>query len=176
MPRKRPTIAALAAEASAAFLRLNPHLSVETGKAAAFRPKPGKPAIPGPKHTKELSRLEKCNKTETRFFHEVLMRSAPKMVILPQPPRFFELTGGGTYTPDFLVVTESGPILSIEVKGGYRGPGWDQGYERYKRTALEWDGKGFRFVMATWNAKDKTWWMEAWDKKGGFPFDGPCGE
>ena len=170
MAKHRPSLAALAAEASAAFLRLNPHLSVETGKTAAFRPKPGKPAEPGPKHTKELSRLEKCNKTETRFFREVLMRAPGRLVILPQPPRFLELTGGGTYTPDYLVLPDSGPAIVVEVKGGYRGPGWDQGYERYKRAALEWDGKGFRFAMATWDAKDKTWWLEAWDKAG-LPFN-----
>lgn len=170
MPRKRPTIAALAAGASPDFIRLNPHISVEPAKAAAFRPKLGKPAPTATKHTKELSRLGKCNKTEVRFYREVLLRSAPKMVILPQPPRFFELTGGGTYTPDFLVVTESGPVLSIEVKGGYRGPGWEQGYERYKRAALEWDGKGFRFILAEWMTSDKAWWVEAWDKERGFPF------
>ena len=40
------------------------------------------------------------------------------------------------------------------------------------RAALERDGKGFRFAMATWDAKDKTWRLGAMDKAR-LPFNAP---
>jgi hypothetical protein len=40
------------------------------------------------------------------------------------------------------------------------------------RAALERDGKGLRFAMSTWDAKDNIWWMEARDKAG-LPFNAP---
>jgi hypothetical protein len=174
MSRKRPTASSIVEGASAAFLRLNPHLSVEAGVAApkaAKAPQAAKsaPAPPGRKAVREATRLEKCNKTEARFHREVLLRAPGRLVILPQPPRFFELKGGGTYTPDFLALPEGGPVHVFEVKGGYRGPGWEQGVERYRRAALEWDGRGFRFVMATWDAKDRQWRIDPWDGGGEWP-------
>ena len=180
MSRKRPTASSIVEGASAAFLRLNPHLPVEAGVTAPKAAKAAKAAKapqtamaasapPGRKVVREATRLEKCNKTEARFHREVLLRAPGRLVILPQPPRFFELKGGGTYTPDFLALPEGGPVHVFEVKGGYRGPGWEQGVERYRRAALEWDGRGFRFVMATWDAKDRQWRIDPWDGGGEWP-------
>jgi hypothetical protein len=160
MSKKYPSMTDLLAHANADFVRLNPHLQPAAAR-GAFRPPRGKP----PRARRESTRLDSCNKTEARFYREVLARADKTLVILPQPPRFFELTGGGTFTPDFLVLAEVGPVHVVEVKGGYRGPGWEQGYERYKRAALEWNGCGFRFLLATWNAKSQGWTMEPWDAK-----------
>ena len=162
MPKKHPTLSDLLTNANADFVRLNPHLA-PAGGAGVFRPPSGR-APATPKAHKESTRLEKCNKTESRFYREVLSRTPGDVVILPQPPRFFELPCGDTYPPDFLVLTSSGPIYSCEVKGGYRGPGWEQGYERYQRAAAQWDGFGFRFLMAEWCAKDQTWRLAVWDR------------
>ena len=81
----------------------------------------------------------KMNKTEARFLREWLAPRArgAECLIIAQPTRFFHLTGGGTYTPDFLLI-DGGGVTVYEVKGGYRGAGWEQGYERYKRAAFEW--------------------------------------
>jgi len=77
---------------------------------------------PGRKVVREATRLEKCNKTEARFHREVLLRAPGRLVILPQPPRFFELKGGGTYTPDFLALPEGGPVHVFEVKAATAAP------------------------------------------------------
>lgn len=163
MAKKYPTLSDLLTNANADFVRLNPHLA-PTGGSGAFRPPTGRATATTPRANKDSTRLEKCNKTESRFYREVLARADNTLVILPQPPRFFELPCGDSYTPDFLVLPDTGPVYSCEVKGGYRGPGWEQGYERYKRAAAQWDGAGFRFLMATWDAKDQTWRMATWDR------------
>lgn len=85
---------------------------------------------------------------------------------IPQPTRFFPLPGGGSYTPDFLAWDEKYSFLiSVEVKGGYHGPGFEQGYERYKRTAQIYDGIHFRFVMMTQDSKSKSWSLEWWGER-----------
>ena len=106
------------------------------------------------------------SKTETRFFETFLEPRAKsgEIRVLAQP-RIFSLEGGGTYTPDFVAVTPSG-IEVYEVKGGYRGPGWEQGHERYKRAALQWACPFIKFTMATWSRKDAKWTIEAWEKGG----------
>ena len=86
----------------------------------------------------------KLNLSETEAYR-MLMSRYPDAFIVPQPTRFFRLKGGGTYQPDFLVFCDDG-VLVVEVKGGYRGPGAEQGNERYKRAALEF-GSHFRFEM-----------------------------
>lgn len=48
---------------------------------------------------------------------------------------------GDRYTPDVLVTRpDDGRPTAYEVKGGYRGPGWEQGHERFKRAkaAFPW--------------------------------------
>lgn len=170
MTRKRPTLTDMTAKASSAFLRLNPQISAEPDKPAVSGPPSGKrPAAR--KAPTDATRLERCNKTEMRLYREILMRDTRFILILPQPPRFFELTGGGTYTPDFLALTAEGPTYVYEVKGGYCGPGWEQGRERYRRAAFEWNGPAFQFVLAEWRAKEHTWDIKPWIPK--TPVDGP---
>ena len=55
------------------------------------------------------------------------------------------------YIPDFIVFGP-GPARVIEVKGGYRGPGAEQGYERYKRAALQYSGNG-AFFFELWTVR-----------------------
>jgi len=47
----------------------------------------------------------------------------------------------------------------VEVKGGFRGPGWEQGIERFRRARTEW-GKVFTFVLYDWDSKAKVWKVE----------------
>ncbi len=69
--------------------------------------------------------------------------------VIPQPCRLFPLAGGGSYTPDLLAWRNGFPgVLVVEVKGGYRGAGWEQGYERYKRAADAFDCHAWRFCLA----------------------------
>ncbi len=68
---------------------------------------------------------------------------------ITQPCRLFPLAGGGSYTPDIVAWRGGFPgVLVLEVKGGYRGAGWEQGYERYKRAAAAYDCHAWRFCLA----------------------------
>lgn len=108
------------------------------------------------------TRLDRCNKTEMRFYWEWLEeKDGFGNVVIVQPPRFFELQGGGTYTPDFVEVRPSGVVV-WEVKGGYKGPGWEQGIERYKRAALQYNNNYITFRMAKWDRKKMTWTISSW--------------
>ena len=107
-------------------------------------------------------RWPSMNRTEARCLAR-LLESVPERCVFAQPCRFFALAGGGTYTPDFLVVRPGEPVRAIEVKGGYRGPGWEQGVERYRRAALEWsDGILFQFEMHTWDRARREWRVDPW--------------
>lgn len=106
------------------------------------------------------------NKTESRYY-DTLIRDCeydPKCIFV-QPTRFFKLTGGGTYTPDFLVVDQEYNLNRVvEIKGGYRGPGWEQGYERWKRAAMEYSGHGnFVFYLITWDRHSGEWREQQWN-------------
>ncbi|MBO4620355.1 MAG: hypothetical protein J5654_09630 [Victivallales bacterium] len=101
------------------------------------------------------------NKTEARAMQWLIYQGYAN--IIPQPTRLFPLAGGGTYTPDFLAWNPSdGSILVVEVKGGYRGPGWEQGMERYKRAAAQYDGGPLKFTMLAWSAKRREWAVDFW--------------
>ncbi len=164
MPKKHPTLSDLLTNANADFVRLNPHLA-PAGGAGVFRPPSGR-APATPKAHKESTRLEKCNKTETLFYHYLQdwLFDGQVIDIIVQPAKFFELKGGGTYTPDFMVFVHGDleRVHVFEVKGGYRGPGWEQGYERYKRAALEWDGCIFKFTLAEFDRKTQRWTLRGW--------------
>ena len=87
---------------------------------------------------------------------DLARRRWPEARVLEQALRL-PLTGGGTYTPDLVVVRPGQPLLLIEVKGGYRGPGAEQGVERYRRAAYEWrHWMGF----ALWERAHGAWSME----------------
>lgn len=148
MSRKRLTMDDLK-EASATVQKRNP------GLFGAVEPKNVQS-----READNKSRLDGLNKTERRFYDE-LLKGVDKKSVVVQPSRLFELQGGGTYTPDFLVIAD-GKAFAIEIKGGYRGPGWEQGYERYKRAAAQWQGDHFKFCMWTWDRKVNKWDCEYW--------------
>ena len=85
--------------------------------------------------------------------------------VVPQPTRFFRLTGGGTYTPDFLVFVGGEKVGVFEVKGGYKGAGWEQGIDRYKRAALEYDGEIFAFTLCTYIRREHRWEFREWKNR-----------
>ena len=104
-------------------------------------------------------RLSLLNRTERRFYDSLSPDERARTVI--QPTRHFPLAGGGTYTPDFMVYANEA-IFVYEIKGGYRGPGAEQGHERYARAAALWSSCVLHFCKATWDAKAKAWKMEWW--------------
>lgn len=131
----------LAASGSADFRRLNPGLfgdSVLAEDVVAASEERGV-RIPGP----TVRSVAKLNVSEKRV---AALLAAQGMTVVGQALRL-PLSGGGEYRPD-LVAWSPGcaSVLVVEVKGGYRGPGWEQGYDRYKRAALEWDGAPLVFV------------------------------
>lgn len=83
-------------------------------------------------------------------------------LICAQVRNLFPLAGGGTYIPDFVVLSPHGARV-VEVKGGYRGPGWEQGRERYKRAAAQYSGKaGVAFEI--WEVKGKAINIQQWEE------------
>ena len=115
---------------------------------------------------KRKPRLLTLNKTERRFYDSFLAtQDGIDFKAIIQPSRFFELEKSGTYTPDFLVFTPGKPVAVIEIKGGYKGPGAEQGYERYYRAAQQYDGKFFEFLMYTWVAKERQWHVNAYRQR-----------
>lgn len=145
---------------SEAFRRRNPQLFGEIPTPAQVSPAPSPNAsrsILGERKEKKLNKTEeRCKMRLTRYYG---------LQVICQPTRFFQLTGGGTYTPDFLAFDSKRPeegILVVESKGGYRGPGAEQGHERFARAAAEYDSPLFRFVKTTWRTKTHDWQDEWW--------------
>lgn len=64
-------------------------------------------------------------------------------------PMTLRFPDGDRYTPDIVGFPQhpGGDLLVIEVKGGYRGPGWEQGMERYKRAKEMWGKGSIKFGM-----------------------------
>lgn len=119
-------------------------------------------------HIERRTRADGLNKSETAVMQIIRRLHAGKPhVLISQPSRLFELEGGGTYTPDFIVFTPQGTVV-YEVKGGYRGPGAEHGVERFKRAAAQWAGPSIVFVLAV---RDKSaaggWRMETWENRDG---------
>ena len=109
------------------------------------------------KPKEKRSQGRKLNATEARC-KLALMVKYPTAIILSQALQLaFE--DGTSYRPDFMVkfphCEDEDPLL-VEVKGGYKGPGWEQGTERYRR-AKDVFGKWFGFEMWTWKSKEKRW-------------------
>lgn len=128
-------------------------------KSSNFAKSDGRTGAPGAGATKQKS----MNKTEARAAQWLRLNGV--QCLIAQPTRLFPLAGGGAYTPDFLAWNPDQPLGSlwvIEVKGGYRGPGWEQGYERYRRAALQYSGGPWRFALLTWHAKRREWTFETW--------------
>ena len=127
--------------ASEAVRRLNPELFGAAPPTEA--PRGAKTGTPRGRRTKAEA-----------LAADLARRRWPEARVLEQALRL-PLTGGGTYTPDLVIVRPSQPPLCVEVKGGYRGPGADQGEERYKRAAYEW---GPYLDMALWRFDRRRGW------------------
>lgn len=69
--------------------------------------------------------------------------------IAQQVRNLFPLPGGGEYIPDFVLLYPDGGMTVVEVKGGYKGPGAEQGHERYARVASLYATKVCRFEKWT---------------------------
>ena len=119
---------------------------------------------------KRLLRADKLNKTEARFLQELRRSMAGQRSAIPeldgmdiwcydiQPPRFFEFEDGDTYTPDFLLLAGGRGQIVAEIKGGYRGPGWEQGWERFKRAAAAFGrDRGREFWLCEWRPRESRW-------------------
>lgn len=140
------TLADLQRNASPAFLRLNGSKPSEEER----------PALPAERQTRRA-----LNKVEATFKRQLLdiVRDG---TIIEQPTRHFQLTGGGTYTPDFLTYSPSGvDVWEVKEKGAHYA-GWEQGYERYRRAALEHHRPWLRFHMAIFDRKKLTWDIRDW--------------
>ena len=101
----------------------------------------------------------RMTKTEARFYGHLQGEYAnEKHLIVPQPTRFFRFPNGDTYTPDFIVICDI-VIVVYEVKGGYKGAGYEQGYERYYRAKEKFESQDLRitFFLVTWNKKTYQW-------------------
>lgn len=163
---------------SATVAHLNPHVARLCGSGGTPVPPRGENAVTGretasarveaPAVSSAAPRAVRLTQAERRFLSGLESGGLLESLGLPsgcrwvcQPTRLLPLPGGGTYTPDFLVLVPGGEPVSAEVKGGYRGPGWEQGVERYRRAASEWDGRGLRFVMATWDGA-AGWRLQWW--------------
>lgn len=148
MPSKhRPTIADIMTHASAGCRQRN----------TSDYPNAPAATLPGVEKTPKTPKFSTLTAAE-REWGAALKKSNPGAYIASQAKGFFTLAGSvDTYTPDFIVVHDFLPIEVWEVKGGYRGPGWEQGYERYKRAAAQYsDGKRFQFYLAE---KTKNGWV-----------------
>lgn len=86
----------------------------------------------------------KLNDGEAKVL-EVVKVEHPGAKIIPHGLKLSFGDGTG-YTPDLVLYHETGRVELLEVKGNYRGPGWEQGYERYRR-AQDVFGKWFAFRM-----------------------------
>lgn len=119
---------------------------------------------------RRVLRADKLNKTEARFLQELRRSMAGQRSAIPeldgldiwccdvQPPRFFEFEDGDTYTPDFLLLAGGRGQVVAEIKGGYRGPGWEQGWERFKRAAAAFGrDRGREFWLCEWRPRESRW-------------------
>jgi hypothetical protein len=103
-------------------------------------------------------RMPKLNGTEKRWLEE-RADDFPTALVIPHA-LILPLDGGGTYRPDFFVLEGDACIHLIEIKGGYVGPGWEQGIERFRRARTQW-GKYFNFQMWEWHKDTKKWTVES---------------
>lgn len=115
----------------------------------AFASKAKPTSVARDRTAERRSKTENMNSSERRFYNECLAHDEDHEIHI-QPQKWFSLRGPGnnTYTPDFLEIDHAEGVVRVhEVKGGYRGPGWEQGYERYKRAACQYDHGIVEFWM-----------------------------
>lgn len=86
----------------------------------------------------------------------------PPYRIAQQVRNLFPMEGGGEYIPDFVLLRPDGGITVIEAKGGYKGPGAEQGHERYARAAALYSTPACAFEK--WIvARDGSITVEEWE-------------
>jgi len=105
----------------------------------------------GPHADRPAEAVRRLNKAESQALARA-RREHPDATIVCQGLTL-PLSGGDVYRVDMLIM-ESMPedndgfpwnncVRLVEVKGGYRGPGWEQGLERYKRARAEYPALRF---------------------------------
>jgi hypothetical protein len=99
-------------------------------------------------------RTPKLNDTEKRWWREIPATHFPAHKVIPHG-LLLPLTDGGVYTCDFYLLTLATVGTVIEIKGGYKGPGFEQGIERYRRARFEWEGY-VKFEL--WDGENKKKW------------------
>lgn len=103
-------------------LRANNKAPVNTATATARKARQRKPPAP-------------ANAAESEWV--LWLRQAHPDAIVRPHGMTFVFPDGDRYTPD-TVMWDMDRMTIYEVKAGYRGPGWEQGMERYKRAKAEW--------------------------------------
>lgn len=104
--------------------------------------------------------MSKSEELVSKALHELYKDGSH---IAQQVRNVFMLAGGVMYIPDFVVFRPNGVIEVIEVKGGYRGAGFEQGEERYKSAAAQYGNKApFYFSLWRVNSKNKSIDIEQW--------------
>lgn len=92
--------------------------------------------------------FRKMNKSESEYHLILLSGAGNGDLVIEQPTRLLRFPNGDTYTPDFCVMRADGIVEFHEVKGGYRGPGYEQGMERFNRAAERFGCSTRKFFMA----------------------------
>ncbi len=126
-----------------------PRQGLNSNSDPALAAKPEKQA-----RSRRRTPAERMNKSEREI--EAMLSCDPMAIVLPQALTL-SFVDGTSYRPDFLVIAAGQMDRVIEVKGGYRGPGWEQGIERYRRAKEKW-GAWFRFEL--WTKKSGKWEVE----------------
>jgi hypothetical protein len=131
---------------------------VPTAPATYDVTQPYKHAVPVVETPRAKPRVKALNKTEQRWLDTIAKTHFAGATVLPQALTL-PLKDGGTYRVDFLCVYLSRYPVVIEIKGGFKGNGWEQGIERYRRARTQWE-KVFGFELWTWEGKTKRWKVE----------------
>ena len=116
------------------------------------------PSVPVVETPRAKPRVKSLNKTEQRWFDTIAPTHFAGATVLPQALTL-PLKDGGTYRVDFLCVYLSRYPVVVEIKGGFRGSGWEQGIERYRRARTQWE-KVFGFELWEWDGQTKRWKVE----------------
>jgi hypothetical protein len=119
-------------------------------------PVPSGPAVTVTPRAK--ARVKALNKTEQRWLDTIAPVHFPAATVFAQAFTL-PLEGGGTYRADFVCIYLSRYPTLIEVKGGFKGPGWEQGIERYRRARTQWE-KVFGFELWDWDKETQRWKVE----------------
>jgi len=139
-------------------------VSVVGGKLPSTSPRAEQnPPVAGPAtlacKRRRRSPWDRCTKTERRFCEWVLAGGmGGRIPAFLQPhagPRLVFPDWNDSYSPDVFVQWDDGSFTLYEVKGGYRGPGWEQGWERFKRACSTWPS--LPLEMWEWDRKKHVW-------------------